>query len=200
MLKTVIRIGTDFKADFLSVLEGDDPTFIRNCEKIIQNRINYWNPKELFVIHINTTFSHHSVEGNCINSRDFSFWSIGDTLEVTRYHPNIYQPSTAIFLRSYKGYEEKTAVNYIKRRKREEYSTYDSNYGEKHCNYKPINDGLIIYYSKNTLSRDEASIMFFSKYETRHEAILVRFSKDKNWNISDAYGVSSTEMQQVLDG
>ncbi|WP_114904012.1 hypothetical protein [Kordia sp. SMS9] len=185
--------------DFLSIVEGDDPIFIRNCEKIIQDRILYWNPKELFIISINTTFAKASIEYNAADPREFAFSSAGDKLTVTRYHPNIYEPSSTVFLRSYRGYEQKADASYIKKRKREEYRSYENSYGPKECYYEPIDDGLIIYYSQNTLSREEATIMFFQRFEAQYDGILVTLSKDNNWNVSDAHGISMSEMQEIIN-
>ena len=195
-LKTIIKIGDKFLTNFLSEIEGDDPIFIRNCEKVIQNRINHLNPKELFIIAINTTFCSASLDTS--NSRAFSFWTSDGELEITRYHP-MYGYSTTIFLRSYKGYEEKTAESYIKKRKREEYRTYETSYGTKDYNFKPIDDGLIIHYTKNTASSDDASIMFFYKDYNKYDAVLVALNKDTNWNVSDACEISASEIQQIID-
>lgn len=195
-LKTIIKTGDKFLTDFLSEMEGDDPIFIRNCEKVIQNRIKHWNPKELFIIDINTIFGSASIQYKDRSSNVFTFWSCNDELEVTRY---MYDSSTTIYLRTYKGYEQNTDASYIKKRKREEYRTYNTSYGTKEYKYKPIEDGLIIFYTKNTLSRDQGSIMFFYKDQVRYEAILVSLSKNNNWNVSEAYEISASEIQQIIN-
>ena len=199
-MKVVIKLRNNtFETDFLSILEGDDPTFIRNCEKVIQSRIIHWNPKELFIIGINTIFYTPSVENTRPFPEKFSFVSSGDKLEVSRYHPDIYKISTTPFLRSYRGYEEKTHASYIKRRKREEHKYYDCSYGPREYHYKSIDDGLIIYYTKNTLSEDKGTIMFFYKSYNQYEAALVTLGKDSNWNVSDSYGISIPEIQEIIN-
>ncbi|WP_298516276.1 hypothetical protein [uncultured Kordia sp.] len=199
-LKTVIKFGNcKFEGDFLSVAKGDDPNFIRNCEKIIKNRICHWNPIELFIIGIDTTFCNASIKYKSDSSDVFSFWSSGNKLRVTSYHPNIYRPFTEIFLKTYKGYEQKNDVSYIKKRKREEYRSYDSTYGDKELNYDPIDDGLIIYYTRNTLSRDEGSIMCFYRFYDEYKAILINLGKNLQWNVSESCEIPITEVQQIIN-
>ena len=103
---------------FLIKKEGDDPIFLRNCEKIVQNRILHWNPKELFIIGTNTIFNSAWVEYTKFPSKEFSFWSTDKHFEVTNLHPNIYDISFNIFERTYNGYEERTEVSYIKKKKK----------------------------------------------------------------------------------
>ena len=183
---------------FLIREEEEDPVFIHNCEKIIQNRINHWSPKELFIISVDTFFYKESA---IFASNEFSFWSTDKKFTVTNLHPNLYDVSFNIYQRMYKGYEEKTEVSYIKKRQKEEYRTYFTAYGEKQYHYEPINDGLKVYYSKNSLSIDKGSIIIYHKDEVKYNisGIYIALSKDKDWDVCETYGISSSEVQSIIN-
>lgn len=179
--------------NFLSIQEGDDYTFIKNCEKIIQNRIGLWRPKEVLIVDVNCYFDSAIAKYTHFHSSVFSFWSEGDRLRISMYQTSLDQSSLHIYESTYKGYVEISEIHYIKKRKKEVYEKFHSSYS-----YNPLKDGLMIWYSRNSSLKEESSIMIFCKDEIKFEGIHITFSKNKDWSIKESYGITKPEVRQII--
>ena len=184
---------------FLVKKEGDDSQFLQNCEKIVKNRILYYNPMELFIIGVNTIFDSRWVKFAKSASEEFAFWSTDERFTITNLHPNMYNISFNIFERTYRGYEERTEIGYIKKRKKEEHDTFYSAHGEKQYKYKTIEDGLKVYYTSDTSNRDLGTLIIYYKDYIRFNRIFIVFDKNKNWDVCETYGISSEEVKLLIN-
>lgn len=183
--------------DFITTDENDDPVFIANCEKIIRKYLQLWKPRELFITGVNSIFdSGWATE----EEKLFSFWSHGNELSISLFHPNIVS-STSIYQDSYRGYYVSCKVSdYIKKRKEGEYRLFEVHYSPLKQYYFPtINNGLLVWYSKNSLSNNKGTLMFHYTNGIEIKILHVTFSKSENWNVSESFGISKSESQEIIN-
>ncbi|MEM6516596.1 MAG: hypothetical protein AAF688_10475 [Bacteroidota bacterium] len=65
---------------------NDNPNFILNCEKIIQNRIELWKPNDIFVTRIDNWFDQKWMEFSGTIMAGLSIWKAETT--IPPFHPN----------------------------------------------------------------------------------------------------------------
>jgi hypothetical protein len=183
--------------DFITKDENDDSTFIANCEKIIRKYLQLWKPRELFITGVNNIFdSRWATE----KEKLFSFWSHGNELRISLFHPNIIS-STSIYQDSYRGYYIPCKISdYIKKRKEGEYRLFEVHYSPLKQYYFPaINNGLLVWYSKNSLIDNKGTLMFHYTNGMEIKILHVTLSKSENWNVSDSFGISKSESQEIIN-
>lgn len=183
--------------EFITKDENDDPLFIMNCEKIIRNRIKLWKPRELFVINIDCIFKSLWAEEK---EEIFSFWSHGDELRISLFHPGI-DSSIAIYHDSYRGYYLPCQVSdYIRKRKEGEYRLFEVHYSHlKQYNFSAINNGLLVWYSKKSLFEKEGALMFHYTNGLEFKHFHVTLTKSENWNILESLNILKSEIQEIID-
>ena len=76
---------------------------------------------------------------------------------------------------------------------------FENSYGIKRYNFKPIEDGLIVYYTKDSLYRDEGSIVFFYKNHYKYDSVFVGLHKNNNWGVLESNGIQINEVQQMIN-
>lgn len=183
--------------EFITKDENDDPVFITNCEKIIKNSIKLWKPRELFIISIDAIFQSAWAEAK---EEIFSFWSHGDELRISLFHPGI-DSSISIYQDSYRGYYvQSTILDYIKKRKEGEYRLFEVHYSTlKQYNFSVISNGLLVWYSKKSLIENEGVLMFHYTNGLEFKYFHVTLTKSENWNASESLNILKSEIQEIID-
>ncbi|KFE98056.1 hypothetical protein IX39_16805 [Chryseobacterium formosense] len=178
--------------------DSDDPNFIHNCEKIIGNRISLWKPRELFIIKTIDTFDSGWAENPQENV--FAFWTLSEELIISLFHPGLIS-SISIYNNSYRGYYiPSTVSDYIKKRKQGEYLFIQSDHlSSKNYKFPPAEYCLLVWYSNKSAINDKGTIMFFYTINQQIKTIHITLSENEDWNISESFGISKSEIQSILN-
>lgn len=188
----------------LKIKENDHPKFIQHSETLIQRQLQIWKPKTLIVLEIRFCFDSRycfDVQKNSYKDhiKDiFSFSSRGGNLTITRSIAASDAPFS-IYERSYRGYIEIPEIEYIKKRKQEECKMFQRDDIEsREYYYKPLEDAMIVWYSRKSVSNKEGALMFHFINPIDFQAFHVTLNENEYWGVSDAFGITKTELAEVL--
>ncbi len=173
----------------LTEKQNDNPEFILNSEKIIQNRINLWNPKDIFVNRIDNWFDEKWMEFSGTSMHEIAIWK-GKTT-IPPFHPNRVESS---------DFYQKTTELYEKKKNLRTLHIYqESENNLKRYVSEFTNDGLFIWYSGNSKINDIGTLMCYLVRESECQPFFITLSAKKNWNVSQTKGILRSEIQSIIE-
>ncbi len=171
--------------------ENDNPNFILNCEKIIQNRINLWKPTDIFVTRIDNWFDGKWMNYAGSELHAISFWNFQDILTIPPFHPNRVESS---------DFYQKTAEQYVKNKNQKTlHILQESCKNLKRYISEFSTDGLFIWYSGNSKANERGTLMCYFIRESETLPFFITLSGKKNWDVSQTKGVLRKEIQSIID-
>lgn len=171
--------------------ENDNPNFVLNCEKIIQNRINLWNPTDIFITRIDNWFDGKWMNFAGTKLHAISFWNFDDILTIPPFHPNRIESS---------DFYQKTAEQYVKKENQKTLHIYqESNDNLKRYISEFTNDGLFVWYSGNSKMNDVGTLMCYLVRESEYHSFYISLSEKKDWNVSQTKGILIKEIRTILE-
>ena len=169
--------------------DNDNPNFILNCESIIQNRINLWNPTDIFVNRIDNWFDEKWMEFSGTIMSGLSIWK-GETT-IPPFHPNRVESSDSY---------QKTAELYTKKENPKTLHIYqESKDNLKRYVSEFSNDGLFIWYSGNSKVNNFGTLMCYLIRESECQPFFITLSGKKDWNVSQTKGILKKEIQNIIE-
>jgi hypothetical protein len=168
----------------------DNPDYIRNVERIFNNRISKWTPKDLYVTRIDNWFDEKWVKFSGTIMHEISIHKLVD-ITVPPFHPNRVEKSD--FYRKANGAYGKQKVG--KRLHIIQEST--NNLKRKISDFS--DNGLFLWYSGNTMTNKKGSLMGYFVMEEDCFTFYLTLTMDKNWNAEKAIGLRKKEIQTILD-
>ena len=179
------------KTKMLTEKENDNPNFILNCEKIIQNRINLWNPNDIFVTRIDNWFDGKWMNYAGTKLHAISFWNFEDILTVPPFHPNRVESS---------DFYQKTAEQYVKKENQNIlHIIQESKENLKRYVSEFSNDGLFIWYSGNSKTNGRGTLMCYFIRESETKTFFITLSGKKDWDVSQTKGILRNEIQTIIE-
>ncbi|SNR14183.1 protein of unknown function [Tenacibaculum jejuense] len=177
------------KMKLLKEKNNDNPNFILNCEKIIQNRINIWNPTDIFVNRIDNWFDEKWLEFSGTTMSGLSIWK-GETT-IPPFHPNrvefsdFYQKIAEHYVQ-----KENPKILHIYQKSKDNLKRYISGF---------TNNGLFIWYSGNSKVNDVETLMCYLFRESECHPFFITLNGKKEWNVSQAKGILIKEIQSIIE-
>ena len=169
--------------------ENDNPNFILNCEKIIQSRINLWNPTDIFVNRIDNWFDQKWMEFSGTIMHEVSIWKEETT--IPPFHPNRVESS---------DFYQKIAELYVKKENPQTLHIYqESKDNLKRYVSEFTNDGLFIWYSGNSKINGVGTLMCYLIRESECQPFFITLSEKKDWNVSQTKGILGNEIQSIIE-
>tara|TARA_R110002073_G_scaffold220418_3_gene380625 strand:+ start:24 stop:611 length:588 start_codon:yes stop_codon:yes gene_type:complete len=169
--------------------QSDNPDFILNCEKIILNRIEQWNPTDIFVIRIDNWFDEKWMEYSGNITSGLSIWK-GKTT-IPPFHPNRVENS---------DFYQKSAQLYVKKENRNNVHVYqESKDNLKRYISEFTGNGLFIWYSGNSKINAIGSLMCYLVRESECHPLFITLSEKKKWNVSQTKGIQLKSVQLILE-
>ena len=179
------------KTKMLTEKENDNPNFILNCEKIIQNRIELWKPNNIFVTRIDNWFDGKWMNYAGTKLHAISFWNFEDILTVPPFHPNRVESS---------DFYQKTAEQYVKKENQNVlHIIQESKDNLKRYISDFSTDGLFIWYSGNSKTNGRGTLMCYFIRESETKTFFITLSGKKDWDVSQTKGVLRTEIQNIIE-
>jgi hypothetical protein len=173
----------------LTKKQNDNPDFILNCEKIIQNRIHLWKPTDVFVNRIDNWFDEKWMGFSGTTMHEVSIWK-GETT-IPPFHPNRVESS---------DFYQKTTELYVKKKNPKTLHIYqESKDNLKRYISEFTNDGLFIWYSGNSKVNEIGTLMYYLVRESECQPLFISLSGKKDWNVSQTKGILLKEVQRILD-
>lgn len=173
----------------LTEKQNDNPNFILNCEKIIQNRINLWNPTDIYVTRIDNWFDGKWMEFSGTLMSGLSIWK-GETT-IPPFHPNRVESSE---------FYKKTAEHYAKKENPKSLHIYqESKDNLKRYVSEFTNDGLFVWYSGNSKVNEVGTLMCYLVRESGCQPFFITLSGKKEWNVSQTKGILRKEIQAIIE-
>ncbi len=170
---------------------NDNPNFILNCEKIIQNRINLWKPNEIFITRIDNWFDGKWMNFAGTELHAISLWNFQDILTIPPFHPNRVESS---------DFYQKKDESYVKKENPKTLHIYqESKDNLKRYVSEFSNDGLFIWYSGNSKTNERGTLMCYFIRESETLSFFITLSGKKEWNVSHTKGILRTEAQSIIE-
>ena len=163
--------------------------FTLNCEKIIQSRINLWNPTDIFVNRIDNWFDQKWMEFSGTIMHEVSIWKEETT--IPPFHPNRVESS---------DFYQKIAELYVKKENLQTLHIYqESKDNLKRYASEFTNDGLFIWYSGNSKINGVGTLMCYLIRESECQPFFITLSEKKDWNVSQTKGILRNEIQSIIE-
>ena len=179
------------KMKLLKEKHNDNPNFILNCEKIIQNRINLWKPNEIFITRIDNWFDGKWMNFAGTELHAISLWNFQDILTIPPFHPNRVESS---------DFYQKKDESYVKKENPKTLHIYqESKDNLKRYVSEFSNDGLFIWYSGNSKTNERGTLMCYFIRESETLSFFITLSGKKEWNVSHTKGILRTEAQSIIE-
>ena len=179
------------KMKLLKEKHNDNPNFILNCKKIIQNRINLWNPNEIFITRIDNWFDGKWMNFAGTELHAISLWNFQDILTIPPFHPNRVESSE---------FYQKMAEQYVKKENPKTLHIYqESKDNLKRYVSEFSNDGLFIWYSGNSKTNERGTLMCYFIRESETLPFFITLSGKKEWNVSHTKGILRKEVQSIIE-
>ncbi|PCJ64887.1 MAG: hypothetical protein COA58_11480 [Bacteroidetes bacterium] len=173
----------------LTKKDNDNPNFILNCEKIIQNRIELWKPNDVFVNRIDNWFDEKWMKFSGTIMSELSIWK-GETT-IPPFHPNRIESS---------DFYQKAAEQYMKKENLKTLHIYqESKNNLKRYLSEFTNDGLFIWYSGNSKVNDLGTLMCYLVTKSECQPFFITLSKKNEWNVSQTKGILRKEIQTIIE-
>jgi len=168
---------------------NDNPNFILNCEKIIQNRIKLWNPTDIFVNRIDNWFDEKWMKFSGTIMHEIAVWK--GEITVPPFHPNRVESSDLY---------KKTTEQYVKIDNLKTLHIFqESNNNLKRKITEFSNDGLFIWYSGNSKVNEVGTLMCYLVRESECQPFFITLSGKKEWNVSQTKGILRKEIQAIIE-
>lgn len=175
----------------LTEKQNDNPNFILNCEKIIQNRINLWNPTDIYVTRIDNWFDGKWMNYAGTELHAISSWNFQDILTIPPFHPNRVE-SSEFYQKTSEQYAKKENQNvlHIIQESKDNLKRYISEFST---------DGLFVWYSGNSKTNDRGTLMLYLIKESETKTFYITLTGKKNWNVSQTKGVLRNKIQSIIE-
>lgn len=171
--------------------QNDNPNFIFNCEKIIQNQINLWNPTEIYVTRIDNWFDGKWMNYAGTELHAISSWNFQDILTIPPFHPNRVE-SSEFYKKTSEHYEKKGNQNalHIIQESKNNLKRYISEFST---------NGIFVWYSGNSKTNDRGTLMLYLIKDSETKTFYITLTEKKNWNVSQTKGVLTKEIQSIIE-
>lgn len=167
---------------------NDDPDFILNCEKIIQNRIDLWKPTDIFVTRIDNWFDQKWMKFSGTIMHEISVWKEETT--IPPFHPNRVESSE---------FYTRTAKQLVKKEISKTLHIHQESKDNLKRNISEFtNNGLFIWYSGNSKLNGVGTLMCYLVKESECQPFFISLTEKKNWNVSQIKGVLRNEIQDII--
>ena len=169
---------------------NDYTDFLSNVERIVQDRIDKYEPKDLFVTRIDNWFDAKWIKFSAKVMGALSYWRL---IEVTvpPFHPNRVE-SCDYFQREGEKYQELPLEKPI----------HITQWSEDNLKRKIADftdNGLFVWYSGNSKTNNKGTIMIYLVMGSDCFTYHISLTGDKDWNVHKTSGIPVKEIQAVLD-
>lgn len=175
---------------YISPQSTDDSNFIKNINLILQDRIDLWKPKELYLTRINNWFDQkwYLFAGTAMH--EIAFWK-EEPIIVPPFHPNRVESSEFYQYQegSYLQQELSTPLHIIQ--------PSINNLKRKINSFS--NDGLFIWYTSQSEKNGNGALLCYCIREDTCRSFYVSFNKNKLWQPSIVKGLPFSEIQRIID-
>ncbi len=174
----------------LTRYKNDNIDFLSNVEKIVEDRINKYKPKDLFVTRIDNWFDGKWIKFSAKVMGALSVWNLTE-VTVQHFHPNRVE-SCDFFQREgekYKNHPLKKTLHITQ--------WSENNLKRKIADF--TDNGLLVWYSGNSKKNNKGTIMIYFVKDTDCFTYYISLTGDKDWNVHKTIGISAIEIQSILD-
>lgn len=169
----------------------DDVDFIRNINLILQNRIDLWQPKELYLTCINNWFDQkwYLFAGTIMH--EIAIWKGEPKITIPPFHPNrvenskFYQYQEGKYLQQ----ELSTPLHILQ--------PSINNLKRKISDFSK--DGLFVWYTSQSEKNGRGALLCYSIREDACKSFYVSFSENKLWQPSIVKGLPFSELKSICN-
>ena len=169
--------------------QNDDVIFIKHIEAILQNRLKFWQPDELYITRIDNWFDVKWLEfsGNILGA--LSIWKAHTT--IPPFHPN------RVVFTNYYIKQDKT---YISRKIKKPLHILKNSSNNLQRNITDFSkNGLFVWYSGNSKKNNIGSVMMYLIIDGECFSFYFSLDGNKNWNVGKIMGISRRIIQDVIN-
>ncbi|HYV92336.1 MAG TPA: hypothetical protein VE978_11150 [Chitinophagales bacterium] len=167
---------------------NDNPQFISNIEKIIWDRIQKWEPKDLYLTRIDNWFDDKWMKFSGTTMHEISIWYADVT--VPPFHPNRVE-SCEFYQYNNGGY----VLQVLNKKLHIEQWSQD-NFKRRISGF--TRNGIFFWYSGNSNSNDKGALMCYFVKDNECFTFYILLSGNKGWNVNKTNGISAKEIQDIL--
>lgn len=168
--------------------ENDDKAFTEIVSKILNNSISLTNPKDVYVVQIDHRFDYKWL----IFSHK-ALGAIGDWRSKLRIPPFI--PDRVVE----ELYFQMIGGEFIKKEQKPLHIYQSSEDNSYRLIRNLTNSGIFIWFSGDTKSSSQASLMFYEVLENSYNYWFVSFVNNGTWQIRGTRNISKKEIHTLIE-
>jgi len=174
----------------INATEQDDVQFVGMVTAILNNAVNHYRPKEIYLIHIDHCFDRkwQKFTGKALGA-------VGRWNSILTIPP--FDPSRVLSQKYFRS-DEVALSSYRLDQGRPLHLQQTSNYN-LHRYIKQVSEsGLFLWYSGETKKHDVASVLLYQVEEENTFDFYASFKRAVDWKLNRVRGLSRHEMEDMM--